>query len=288
MTAPARLERIVVGVDGSTAAAGALAWAGGLAERVGAEVVVAHAFKPQESEVSPDHYRELQAEAQTRLAGEWTTPLAERGIRYRTMLLTGPPDVLLDAADAEDADLLVVGPRGHGRFAALHIGSVAHYLAHHTTRPLAIVPAPGAVAPLERIVIGVDGSPGSTHAARWCARLAVSLDAEVIAVCALEPRPDWWPEPARSDCDEQLGGAWIAPLHDAGVKVQPLVRADTHPVEALSATAADEGAGLIVLGAKGIGGFLGLRLGRVPTQLVHHTQLPVVIVPAPSAEPDLP
>jgi len=290
MTAAAGLERIVVGVDGSEAAAAALAWAGRLARRVGAEVVVAHAFRPDESEVPPDRYDELQAQAQaeTRLADEWTTPLADSGAPYRTLLLSGAPDVLLNTAETEHADLLVVGPRGHGRFASFHIGSVAHYLAHHTTRPLAIVPAPGAAAPLERIVIGVDGSPGSMGAARWCTRLALSVDAEVIAVCALEPHPSWWPETTLDRCDERLGGAWTAPLHDAGVKVHPVVRAGIHPVEALSATATDEQAGLVVVGAKGIGGFLGLRLGRVPAQLVHHTQLPVVIVPVPSAAPNLP
>jgi nucleotide-binding universal stress UspA family protein len=288
MTAAAGLKRIVVGVDGSEAAAAALAWAGRLARRVGAEVVVAHAFQPEESEVPLDRYDELQAQAETRLAGEWTTPLTDSGAPYRILLLSGAPDVLLNAAETEHADLLVVGPRGHGRFAGLHIGSVAHYLARHTTRPLAIVPAPRAATPLERIVIGVDGSPGSMGAARWCARLAVSVDAEVIAVCALEPHPSWWPEPTLATCEERLGGAWTAPLHDAGVKVRPVVRAGTHPVEALSVTAIEEQAGLVAVGAKGIGGFLGLRLGRVPAQLVHHTQLPVVIVPAPSAAPNLP
>ena len=59
-------------------------------------------------------------------------------------MLDGPPEVLLEAAEAEHADLLVVGNRGAGGLAGLHVGSVAHHLAHHTGRPLAIVPSPTA------------------------------------------------------------------------------------------------------------------------------------------------
>jgi nucleotide-binding universal stress UspA family protein len=277
------LKRVVVGVDGSQAGSAALGWAGRLAQRVGAEVVVAHAFEPDESELPPGRYDELRAEAECRLVAEWSAPLRSCDVSYRRLLLTGPPDRLLDAADHLDADLLVVGPRGHGGFAALHVGSVAHHLAHYARQPLAIVPAPTAALPLDRIVIGVDGSAGSMAAVRWCARLAAGLDAEVAAVCALE-RHAALAERAVAVCEEKLRDAWTAPLHDAGVKVHPIVREETHPVAALSAVVRDENAGLVVVGVRGLGGFLAMRLGRLPLQLVHQTQLPVVIVPARSTE----
>ena len=54
-----------------------------------------------------------------------------------------------------------------------------------------------------------------------------------------------------------------------------------HPVAAIARVVEEEGADLAVLGTWGIGGFLGLRLGRVPVQVVHHIQLPVVLVPPP-------
>ncbi|HEY9558376.1 MAG TPA: universal stress protein, partial [Acidimicrobiales bacterium] len=180
------MKRVLVGVDGSDAADAALGWGGRLAHAVGAEVVVASVFGPVQAEVSPEKYEELKDEAGRRLAVEWSGPLAGSGVPHRPLLLTGPPDALLEAAEQEDAYLVVVGPRGHGGFARLHIGSVAHHLAHHTTRPLAIVPAPGALDGFDRIVVGVDGSDGSTQAVRWCAEVARATGAEVVAVYAFE------------------------------------------------------------------------------------------------------
>jgi nucleotide-binding universal stress UspA family protein len=275
--------RILVGVDGSEAAAAALAWAGRLAHGTGAEVVIANVFEPEQPEGVPETYEDLKGAAGRQLDLEWSEPVTSSGAPHRSLLLTGTRDRLLDAADQEDADLVVIGLRGRGGFAGLHMGSLAHHLAHHTTRPLAIVPVPGAQAPLERIVVGVDGSEGSACAARWCAGLARALNAEVIAVYAFEPLAEWVsesdPRSWRQSVEQELQARWLAPIREAGVAVRARVVEKIHPVAALASVIEQEGAGLAVVGARGTGGFLGLRLGRVPVQLVHHTHIPVVVVP---------
>ena len=281
------MKRLLVGVDGSDASAAALVWAGRLARLAGAEIIVATAFRPGEAEVSPEHAADLTAQAEHRLATEWSEPLREGGVHHRPMLLAGSPNALLEAAEREDADLVVVGPRGRGGFRPLHIASLAHHLAHYTPRPLAIVPAPGARANITHIVVGVDGSEGSAAAVRWCADLAAAAQAEVLAVYAFEPFvewvPDYDPRSWRRQAEQEME-EWVAPLRSAGVSVRTRIIKDVHPVGALAMAIEGEGADLAVVGARGLGGFSGLRLARVPIQLAHHTQIPIVLVPAPTPD----
>src|SRR3546814_16474120 len=76
-----------------------------------------------------------------------------------------------------------------------------------------------------------------------------------------------------------LEGPWTAPLHDAGIPVRTRIIANIHPVRALADAVQEEDAGLAVVGTRGVGGFLGLRPGRVPVELVPQPQIPVVLVP---------
>jgi nucleotide-binding universal stress UspA family protein len=68
----------------------------------------------------------------------------DRAALVRRHVVEGPaPRVLLHAA--EDADLLVVGSRGHGEFAGMLLGSVAQHVVTHAWCPVLVVrtaPAP--------------------------------------------------------------------------------------------------------------------------------------------------
>lgn len=137
---------IVVGVDGSEGSARALEWCRRVAPKLDAKVVVVHAFQVPAYTLPlynipavATHYDEWLAEVRAALAREWVAPLGD--VPHRVELLEGPPaQVILDVADHEDADLVVVGSRGRGRFAELVLGSVSHQLSHLCTRPLVIVP----------------------------------------------------------------------------------------------------------------------------------------------------
>jgi nucleotide-binding universal stress UspA family protein len=130
------------------------------------------------------------------------------------------------------------------------------------------------------VLVGVDGSPGSNAAVRWCARYAVALDADVVAVHALTPMLELGAPVMGADLAtpyddgvrRSLEGAldqWCKPLHEAGVTVRAeVVR-----------TAEEVHADLVVVGRRGHGGFRELLLGSVPHQLTHHCNQAVVVVP---------
>ena len=278
ITAPT-VKRILVGVDGSAASLDALRWAVRLAGSAEGEVTAVNAFTPSTSELSPEYAKVLRSEGEHRLA-DWCAAATSPGL-VDSLLVDGDPNALLKAA-AQNADLLVVGTRGAGGFAHLHLGSVAHHLAHHTQVPLAIVPTSAAGHQVKRIVVGVDGSTGSAAAVAFCASLAPLLGAPVMAVYADESFAEWVSESvSRSWCRsaEAEIRRWVAPIEDNGVAVAVDVGRNIHPIAALSRAIEAEPDTLAVVGTRGLGGISGMRLGRVPIQLVHHTGAAVVMVP---------
>jgi nucleotide-binding universal stress UspA family protein len=277
------MHRILVGVDGSSPALDALTWSADLARRAALELVAARVFAPTQAELPPDQDAALR-DRQRQELDAWCTALPDGARPARMLLLDGAaPDALLAAAGDEHADLLVVGGRGAGGFLDLHLGSVAHHLTHHTTRPLAIVGQRGA-APVRHLVVGVDGSPGSLAAVELCAELASRLDVGVTAVHAYDPVVQWVPDSDPESWVTQARNevrAWAGAVEKAGVPLEVDVDRDVHPVAAIArALDAHPGAAAIV-GTRGLGGFTGLRLGRVPVQLVHHTGATVILVPPP-------
>jgi nucleotide-binding universal stress UspA family protein len=136
------------------------------------------------------------------------------------------------------------------------------------------------------IVVGHDGSQCAQDALRWAGGLArrADLDLHVVRAWSLmtAPQPNSWKPgyvPPLTDYEkavfDELG------RHVTTAELDPSVRVTCHvvhrpPVQALMAAA--EGAHLLVVGARGRGGFAGLLLGSVSDQLVHHAPCPVTVV----------
>jgi nucleotide-binding universal stress UspA family protein len=131
-----RLQRILVAVDGSDNSQAAVAWAAGLAEATGAEVVAVHAVGLLEPvEVGRD-------EIARQLDTEWTSALDALGARARRVLRDGEPAIaVLAAADEEDADLVVLGTRGAGGHPH-DLGSTSAEVVQRSPRPVVVVPLP--------------------------------------------------------------------------------------------------------------------------------------------------
>lgn len=137
------MERIVVGVDGSPHAQGALQWAAREAKLRGAELVVVAAWEfpyyatfPATMVVVPS--TEELVTATKEMLRHALEGVDVSGLRVHEVVAEGPPaHVLLDTA--KDAELLVVGSRGRGGFAGLMLGSVSQHCAHHARCPVVIV-----------------------------------------------------------------------------------------------------------------------------------------------------
>jgi nucleotide-binding universal stress UspA family protein len=135
--------RIVVGVDGSSGAQAALRWAIDEARTHQAALLVVHVWQvpylgsPYVPATPPD-LGPLEEEARHRLdrilAEEDTSDIDVE----RRLVCGSTAQALVDLA--KDADLMVVGARGHGGFVGLLLGSVSDQVARHARCPVVIVP----------------------------------------------------------------------------------------------------------------------------------------------------
>jgi nucleotide-binding universal stress UspA family protein len=143
-----RVPRIVAGVEGSPSSVSALRWAARQAELTGGtlDAVIAWEFPMAAggmgwapiSGIDDTDYSELATKALSAAVAE-VNPLP--GVTVHQIVVEGnAAQVLLDAA--KNADLLVVGNRGHGGFADALIGSVSVRCLHHATCPVVVVRTP--------------------------------------------------------------------------------------------------------------------------------------------------
>jgi nucleotide-binding universal stress UspA family protein len=138
------------------------------------------------------------------------------------------------------------------------------------------------------ILVGLDGSNYSERALEWAAKEAALRNAP-LRVLAVHTVPVGWsgrgvPDPVDNELvvstkaaaqeltDKVLAG--IGSARPTGVTVDAV---NGIPADVL--LHASEDADMIVLGARGGGGFARLRLGSVSDQVAHHAHCPVVIIP---------
>jgi nucleotide-binding universal stress UspA family protein len=145
---------------------------------------------------------------------------------------------------------------------------------------------PSAPSSLRSILVGLDGSSGGARAFEWAVARAVESGACIVAVHVLtysaEFRRDLFLETMttwRLGLEAQLRGEWTQPARDLGVTVRADVLEDESVAAGLLHAAKRANADLVVLGAKGHGGFADRLLGATTYKVSHAARMPVVIVP---------
>jgi nucleotide-binding universal stress UspA family protein len=142
-------SNIVVGTDGSETAELAVKHAGQLAKDHDARLVVVTAYEPQDdvlvrqSEGVPDDIRwaltdRVQAEEKAVHGRQLAAALGLKGIVAQA-IPGSPPDVLLEAANDFNADVIVVGSKGLTGLPVARLGSVASLVSHHAPCDVFIV-----------------------------------------------------------------------------------------------------------------------------------------------------
>jgi nucleotide-binding universal stress UspA family protein len=262
-------------------------------------ILVLRAFTPGQVDWLPEFERSL-----ARTSGQ----LSAKGFRVETELKLGSaPALILEKAETQKLDLIVLGAKGLRSTMSILLGGVAQQVMEHASCPVLIVRAP--YHGLRNILLATDGSPSSLGAARYLGKFPLPEGVKVHAMHVLPPSPipvmmetyaGAWrtvyalaPIPEEDEIDrkrqtrqgEALLKRTCSVLQRHGIEpASVLDRGDaaTEIIEYAKANAMD----LIVAGSYGLSNFRSLWVGSVSRKLVHYSDCSVLLVKTPQTEKD--
>lgn len=274
---------VMVGIGGGPPDRILIGWAAEEAAASGAGLVVCHVRERGEpgpshggDENEPPGSAELLVREAADMARSWFPDL-----EVSTAVAEGQvvPALLRAALNAR---MLVVGARGTGGFTGLRLGSVADQVAAHAQCAVAVVHRPSS-PDSQDVVVGVDGSSHSDTTLRLAAAEARRFGGRLVVVHSyrLPPPAEYGPnagvdEPHHRANAEELLERTLAHLGPARAELKIETRA-VHAGPAAALLDAGSAAAVIVVGARGSGGFTGLALGSVSQQVLRHASCAVMV-----------
>ncbi len=292
---PTTLRRILVPLDGSALAEQALPYAQVLAERSGAEILLVRVVPPEWPDgpaEAREHLREVH-EARSYL-GEIAGRIESRGVRVLRSVPPGAPATRI-AAEAQDADLIVMTTHGRSGVFRFLYGSVAEGVLAQAKVPVMLIRAwihnPDVTrldqAPV--LLVPLDGSAFAEAAIPFAALLANTLGGEMVLVRAVYPPTltlanEWMAiSYLQEELEVQEEGARsyleaVARRLSSGDRRPRTYVSVGAPVEVIDDAAREVGAALVVMATHGRGATTRLLLGSVAHSVLLRGTAPLVLV----------
>jgi nucleotide-binding universal stress UspA family protein len=282
---------IVVGVDESPAAKVAVQWAARDAELRKIPLTLVHATSPEVAtwpnvrlpaglaRWHRDHGRRLVDDA-FKVVEEACQHGGPAEVHTEILPSAAVP-TLVDLS--KDAEMVVMGCRGSGRWPGRLMGSVSSGLLHYAHCPVAIIHDEDPLMPHPSkapVLVGIDGSSASELATAIAFDEASRRDVGLIAVHAWSdvdvsewPGIDW---PATQSMAEEVLAERLAGWQEQCPDVQ-VSRTVVRDEPARQLVQRSEEAQLVVVGSRGRGGFAGMLVGSVGETVAQMARMPVIV-----------
>jgi nucleotide-binding universal stress UspA family protein len=299
------IRNIVLPTDFSDCADAATERAVEFARLDGAAVHLVHAVSvpaiaaPYEVSVPGAIWEGVRKAAEERMA-EAREALEKQGIAEVTGIVVEAAESVVairEAVQAHDADLVVMGTHGYGRFKHAFLGSVAERTIRSVDCPVIAVkePCSEAVGRVRRILVAVDFSSDSDVAVEAAVALATRMGAALDVVHAVEMPRAYLPRVYSSalggvDLERRIWQSAEQRLAELEQKLAPSElsvtlhsRAGSAP-QVISDVAEEVGCQLIVMGTRGNTGLPRLVLGSVAAHTLREAPCSVMTVTAKEPE----
>jgi nucleotide-binding universal stress UspA family protein len=272
-----------------------------LSKRLGSEVHVIYVAR-EHPYMHPYHDpRHKEEEKRFRSEGEQTLEEFVKRIRVaggtiaKSHLRVGDPaDEIVELAEELEVGQVVVGSRGLGSVRRALMGSVSTSVLRHADCSVLIVrghyPEHEQAFPPGKILVATDGSEEATAAARVATEIAEATDSELHLAYAMQEeryRPHLGPEMWEGweegfEHAKRSARSWVEQearrMRGKGAK-----RVEPHlvlgrPDAAIVWLAEEIGAGLVVVGNRGLGAMRRTLVGSVSDSVARHAHCPVLVV----------
>jgi nucleotide-binding universal stress UspA family protein len=289
-------RRILIAVDGSKNALAACGAAASIAKASRGKITMLYAAISPTRELHDSNevgIRDETGGAEQRIVDEAASVIGDDELVLERVVLpvhASVVETISAYAQKGDFDLIVMGERGLGGFKRLVLGSVSSGVATHATRPVLVVRSDpsGQTTSLERIMVAVDGSVSAKHAVAEAAKLAGLLEAKLeilhvmcipeIAYATTRPVPIGDMEEALRTSGEMVLAEASSLAETYGTRATCEIRKGISPAQGIVDYADANQTDLIVVGARGMGGFKKLLLGSVSNTVLHYAGCSVLVV----------
>jgi nucleotide-binding universal stress UspA family protein len=280
-----KYKKILVAVDGSESGNNALRQAFRLANDEKCWITVTSVVPPYEGDIDltgvKDVRKAMAKPCEDALEEARKIAETERAL-IKTVCEEGETyERIVDLADAENCDVIVVGRRGRRHFERALVGSVTARVIGHTQRDVLVVPN-NTVLGWKKILVATDGSKYSAVAVDKAVAFAKSYGGGLVVVSIVDVPTEFYAEAPKAVEDmirkaKEYTAAVKKQAEAAGVKAETFI-GEAEADEAIIKLAEEQGVNMIVVGSHGRTGLRRLLMGSVTEKVIGNAPCPVLVV----------
>jgi len=275
-------NKILVPFDGSASSKNALLQAVNLVDGEITKITVASIMLPYDGDIDLVWVKDIResmrkscesiiAEAK-KLVGDSIKIICEEGVVHGR---------IVELANTEDCDLIVMGRRGLRRLESVLVGSVTARVIGHSNKDVLVIPQ-GTTIGWKNILLATDGSRYSVTAANKAISLARSYHGELKIISVVDVPTEFYAESPKATEELLIKAKGIVEdvskrAEAANVNLSGYIR-EGDAAEVITEFAVKEKVNMIIMGSHGRTGLLRLLMGSVAERVIGHTPCPVLII----------
>jgi nucleotide-binding universal stress UspA family protein len=282
-----KYKKILVAFDGSESSKNALLQAFRLANAEECWITVASVIPPYEGEMELVGVKDIKAALKKpcddAIAEAEKIAKAEKAL-IKTVCEEGEIyKKIVDLAEAENCDLIVMGRKGRHRIERALVGSVTARVIGHTRKDVLVIPDKTAIG-WKTILLATDGSIYSKAATDKAIDSAKAYGGKLKVVSGVDVPTEFYAEApdAVEDLTKKAEGFVVnvkEKAETAGIATATYIR-EGEAYKVIADLARNEKADVIFMGSHGRTGLKKLLMGSVAERVIGHAPCPVLVVKA--------